>query len=153
MGHHSRSHHHSRHRSRDRRSHSRDHSSERKHRKSDSRHRNHRKSKRTSEERELRKKQERLAKARILLLQEEEEAEMLPMAQDASKDVQNSENPSQQDRFRDELEFDEEMPIHPVKDLSSEIDPLDQYMMEIDKEAVPQEGKARNQQIDEMKTA
>lgn len=147
MGHHSRTHH-SRHRSRERdsrrRSRSRDHS-DHKHSNSDSRHRNHKKSKHASEERELRKKQERLAKARLLLLEEEDTEDIPVMTETTHNDSQDTKH-----QLHDDLELDYDMPVHTQAEVGSEIDPLDVYMMEIDKEAAPQEGKSKQHAAPEI---
>ena len=124
MGHRHRSRsHHSRHRSK---SPSKHHDSRHRH------HHHHHKHHKNSEEHDVRKKQERLAKARLLLLQEEEEqpAELL-MQQDMKPEVAVH-------NLRDELEIDGDEVITGQTN-GDEVDSLDLYMMEIDKQAIPQD--------------
>ncbi|OMJ88772.1 hypothetical protein SteCoe_9237 [Stentor coeruleus] len=128
-----------RHRSRSHHSHSRHRSSSKHH---DSRHRHHHKHHKNSQEREMRKKQERLAKARLLLLQEEEkedEALINPIPQE--------QKPELTQHLKDELEMDAEI-IETKHNPIDEIDALDLYMMEIDKQAIPQE-KNRIEEVEQ----
>lgn len=96
----------------------------------DSRHRHH-KSHKNSEERELRKKQERLAKARLLLLQEEEE-------QPAEVFSHQEYKPESTNFLHDELEMGGEEVVNSHQNMD-EIDSLDLYMAEIEKDAIPQD--------------
>lgn len=128
-----------RHRSRSHHSHSHHRSSSKHH---DSRHRHHHKHHKNSQEREMRKKQERLAKARLLLLQEEEkedEALINPVPQEQKTELTQ--------QLKDELEMDAEI-IETKHNPIDEIDALDLYMMEIDKQAIPQE-KNRIEEVEQ----
>jgi hypothetical protein len=90
----------------------------------------------------MRKKQERLAKARLLLLQEEEkedEALINPAPQEQKTELTQ--------QLKDELEMDAEI-IETKHNPIDEIDALDLYMMEIDKQAIPQE-KNRIEEVEQ----
>ena len=135
MGHRHRSRsHHSRHRSR---------SPSKRH---DSRSHRHHRHPKNSQEHDLRKKQERLAKARLLLLQEEEEqpAEVLSNKPESSKAPDNH-------FLHDDLDI--EMGLEEVVQAGQhcdEIDSLDLYMVEIDKQAIPQDKIAHSDSEQEV---
>ena len=79
----------------------------------------------------MRKKQERLAKGRLVLLDEQEKAENNVIVPEVAEPNQDHPN------FHDELEVENDEIIH--KEFTNEPDALDMFMMEIEKDAVPQE--------------
>ena len=119
-----------RHRSRSHHSHQRSSSPLKR---NESYHRHHHKHKKQSEEHELRKKQERLAKARLMLLQEAEQETPEILNQKVEKQEEKQEN-----QLRDELEIGVDEVVTNNQN-TDEADSLDLYMMEIDKQAFPQE--------------
>jgi len=97
-------------------------------------HRNkHHKHKPNDEELRARKQQERLAKARLMQLQQEEAHTEMDL--EVQKHDEEQDN---QVKLQDELEEVEEDHIEKNIPDNSEIDPLDKYMMEIEKQAAPQ---------------
>jgi hypothetical protein len=79
----------------------------------------------------MRKKQERLAKARLVLLDDQEKGESNLMQVEVVEPKQDHPN------YMDELEVGQEEIM--VKEATDEPDALDIFMMEISKDAVPQE--------------
>lgn len=140
----------------DHRSHSRPHSHSRHkgYRRSRSRsktsHRHHPRHRHDNRQREedIRLKQDRLVKARILLLEDNEHEEInvpsiLPVEETKESKI----------GLKDDLEVADDsidpLPSNkPVGDI--EADPLDEYMKEIEGEAVPQEGGQHKEDLDDM---